>query len=160
MKYSRPGGMSQNERLATIKRLGGGVTPNASGARAEEAPAILAGSEPSRELQQPKLTLEEEAIAAANRQSRNGLTQPKFTLEQAAAATAAAERQARVNPAVAAKAAADALPPDPVNGEEPHDYSGVEKFDGPQDADELDPLAELSDDELLDRDPPQEKTDE
>lgn len=158
MKYSRPGGMSQNERLATIKRLGGGVTPNASGARAEEAPAILAGSEPSRELQQPKLTLEEEAIAEANRQSRNGLTQPKFTLEQAAA-TAAAERQARVNPAVAAKLAADALPPDPVNGEEDsQDEDAIHELSLMPD--ELDPLAELSDDELLDRDPPQEKTDE
>jgi hypothetical protein len=70
MVYSRPGGMAPSEQAKIRRRLGGGTTPNASGAR-QEAPAILAGSEPSRELQQPKLTPEEEAIAAANREARD-----------------------------------------------------------------------------------------
>ena len=70
MKYSRPGGMSHNERQATVKRLGGARLPNASGAT-QEAPAILAGSEPSKELKQPELTPEEiAATAEANRQAR------------------------------------------------------------------------------------------
>lgn len=69
MVYSRPGGMTEHERAKIRRRLGGGTVPNASGARAE-APAILAGSEPSRELIPPKLTPEEEAIAEANRQAR------------------------------------------------------------------------------------------
>ncbi len=69
MTYSRPGGMTEHEKAKIRRRLGGGQLPNASGARGE-APAILAGSTPSRELVQPKLTPEEEAIAEANRLAR------------------------------------------------------------------------------------------
>lgn len=69
--YSRPGGMSQLERAKTLRRLGGATVPNASGARAE-APAILASSEPSRELIPPVLTPGEiEAVAEANRKARS-----------------------------------------------------------------------------------------
>lgn len=68
--YSRPGGMTPHELEKIRRRLGGKTTPNASGAR-QEAPAILAGSEPSRELKAPEPTPEEiEAIAQANRKAR------------------------------------------------------------------------------------------
>lgn len=117
--------MTPHEMEKVRRRLGGGApTPNASGARAQEAPAILAGSEPSRELTPPVPTPEE------------------------IAATAEHNRNTRVNPGVAARAAADALPPDPVNG--------VDE-DAIQDAVHEDVL---TDDELLDRETPQEKTDE
>jgi hypothetical protein len=64
--------MTPHELDKTRRRLAGGTIPNASGATQQEreAPAILAGSEPSRELVPPKLTPEEEAIAAANRAAR------------------------------------------------------------------------------------------
>lgn len=70
MIHHRPGGMSQIDRAKTLRRLGGGTLPNASGAR-QEAPAILAGSEPSRELVKPVPTPEEiAAVAEANRKAR------------------------------------------------------------------------------------------
>jgi hypothetical protein len=96
MKYSRPGGMPPNEQDKIRRRLGGGVpTPNASGATQQEAPAILAGSEPSRELRPPVLTPEEiEATAKANREAR--------------AAQMEAHHKAR---------AAQPLQADPINGE-------------------------------------------
>jgi hypothetical protein len=63
--------MSPQELEKTRRRLGGGTTPNASGARQQEAPAILAGSEPSRELTSPALTPEEiAATAQANKAAR------------------------------------------------------------------------------------------
>lgn len=93
MVYNRPGGMTEHERAKIRRRLGGGSVPNASGARGE-APAILAGSEPSRELVKPKLTPEEEAIAAANRAARapvdlppdpvNGVVDPLDQVHEAA----------------------------------------------------------------------------
>lgn len=76
MVYSRSGGMTQHELAKIRRRLGGGSTPNASGARQQEAPAILAGSEPSRELVKPKLTPEEEKIAEANRLARAAQPDP------------------------------------------------------------------------------------
>lgn len=86
--YSRPGGMSQLERAKTLRRLGGATVPNASGARAE-APAILASSEPSRELIPPVLTPEEiKVVAEANRKARaleadiaNGKAQPGLSAD-------------------------------------------------------------------------------
>lgn len=70
MIHHRPGGMSPQERAKTLRRLGGGVTPNASGAT-QEAPAILASSEPSRELIPPIPTPEEiAAVAEANRKAK------------------------------------------------------------------------------------------
>lgn len=93
MVYNRPGGMTEHERAKIRRRLGGGSVPNASGARGE-APAILAGSEPSRELVKPKLTPEEEAVAAANRAARapvdlppdpvNGVVDPLDAVHEAA----------------------------------------------------------------------------
>lgn len=90
MVYSRPGGMTAHEMDKIRRRLGGGTVPNASGAR-QEAPAILAGSEPSRELVPPKLTPEEEAIAEANRKMRaaqadpvNGIVDPLDAVHEAA----------------------------------------------------------------------------
>ena len=108
MKHSRPGGMSESELEKTRRRLGGGTTPNASGAR-QEAPAILAGSEPSRELTPPVLTPEE--IAAAAEHNRKNREAARLLEEET-------DEFLRVNPAVAAKAAADALPPDPINGDD------------------------------------------
>jgi len=75
MRYSRPGGMSQHERAKTLARLGGGKQPNASGAT-QEAPPILASSEPSRDLSPTPKTPEEvaaeiEAVAAHNRANRD-----------------------------------------------------------------------------------------
>jgi hypothetical protein len=91
--YSRPGGITPREMDKIRRRLGGGTVPNASGAR-QEAPAILAGSEPSRELVPPVLTPEEiEATAEANRQARaaadpvNGDVDPLDAVHEAAVST-------------------------------------------------------------------------
>lgn len=76
MVYSRPGGMTEHEAAKIRRRLAGGMVPNASGAR-QEAPAILAGSEPSRELKAPELTAEEiAATAEANRQVAQAAADP------------------------------------------------------------------------------------
>lgn len=81
MVYSRPGGMTEHEKAKIRRNMSGGRAPNASGARQQEAPAILAGSEPSRDLVPPKLTPEEEAIAEANRQARDAASSPQGQLD-------------------------------------------------------------------------------
>lgn len=101
MKYSRPGGMSQNERAATIRRLSGGTTPNASGAN-QEAPPILHSSEPSPA---PKLTDEQAATAEANRQLRDAERQANLE------ALAAAQPENATDPEDAAHEAATADEP-------------------------------------------------
>lgn len=106
------------ERTKTLRRLGGGTTPNASGAR-QEAPAILAGSEPSRELVKPVPTLEEiAAVAEANRKARaleaditNGKTQPGLNVQDPV--------NGEVDPLDAIHEEADAGSLEPVAQDEP-----------------------------------------
>lgn len=65
MKYSRPG-PTQHDLTKARDRMGGSIGPNA-------ATQPLPGSAPSRELMKTgALTAEQEAIAVANRERRQG----------------------------------------------------------------------------------------
>jgi hypothetical protein len=68
MIYSRPGGMSQDERAKTLRRMGGGTIPNASGAT-QAAPQPLQGGHP------PALSPDQAAVADSNRKLREAQAQ-------------------------------------------------------------------------------------
>jgi cell division protein FtsN len=76
MKYSTPQGMSTQERARTLRRLGGGTIPNASGATSAlpspliDREAVPAPLEPTEPLTTPALTPEQQAVADANRVAR------------------------------------------------------------------------------------------
>jgi hypothetical protein len=105
MKYSRPGGMPPSEQEKIRRRLGGHKNENASGAT-QEAPEILAGSEPSSELKGEGMELSPEVLAAAEHNRRN-----REAVRQLEAETDKVEAEAAAEAAVQAE--------DPVNGEEP-----------------------------------------
>lgn len=155
---------TESELDKVRSRLAGHTNPNASGATAN--PDILPTSTASlaARLKPIALTPEQEATAQANIKRRQDARQAAIAAQREAAKKAAGKG----SPSAVGKAAADALPPDPINGvtdETIEDFTASmtpeekEQFKkdwaAQQVGDVIEDEDELSDDELLDRDPPQ-----